>query len=242
MPTIKINDLSFQYVSKKNTTTVFSHLNLELENEKVIGILGESGCGKTTLFRLITGLEDPNEGEIYFDDKKMNDVDSFKRKISLLSQNISLYPFYSVFKNIAFPLLLKKTPTYEIREKVRQMARLFDIESCLTRKPKHISLGQQQLANIAKCLLNDSELYIFDEPFSHLDVDSKRKAKDAIKKYIKDNKKNLIIASHDISDIYSFSDEIIIMKEGTIIFKDDSDKLRESDDPYIKLLLGWKNE
>ena len=241
MPKIKIEDLSFEYVNKKITTSVFSHLNLEIKNEVITSILGHSGCGKTTLFRLITGVEQMDEGNIYFDDKLMNDVDPFKRNIAFLSQNISLYPFYTIFRNMAFPLLLEKKETYEIRERVREMAKLFHIEHCLNRKPKHISLGQQQLVAIAKCLLNEADLYIFDEPFSHLDANNKMIAKTAIKQFIKEKKKTCIITSHDINDIYSLSDEIIVIEEGEIIYQDSPENLLNSDNPSVQILLGEKD-
>ena len=243
MARIEIKNLSFAYENKKGVLTeIFSNVNIVFNDQRCSVIIGESGSGKTTLLRLITGMETPDEGNIYFDERLIDDLDVFKRKISYVSQNIALYPGYTIFRNIAFPLLIKKVHAFEIRQRVREIAKELGIECCLSRKPKHISLGQQQLACIARTIIKDSDVYIFDEPFSNLDKESKEKAKNLIRKHIIEKQKTCIFSTHHLPDVIGICDDIIIIKDKNIYLKGDVKTLLERKDPYFMSLLGKEYE
>ena len=157
--------------------------NLDIADKEFIVLVGPSGCGKSTTLRMVAGLEEISEGELYIDGKLMNDVAPKDRDIAMVFQNYALYPHMTVYDNMAFSLKLKKTPKAEIDRKVREAAEILDITQYLDRKPKALSGGQRRRIELARILFSDADTLILDEPTNHLDADSIEWLRGYLKKY-----------------------------------------------------------
>ena len=165
-------DLSLRHIDKiydNNVQAVFD-FNLEIKDKEFIVFVGPSGCGKSTTLRMIAGLEDISAGEFYIDDKLMNDVEPKDRDIAMVFQSYALYPHMSVYDNMAFGLKLKKTPKEEIDKRVRDAARILEIEDYLDRKPKALSGGQRQRVALGRAIVRNAKVFLMDEPLSNLDA------------------------------------------------------------------------
>lgn len=222
---------------RKEYNNVIDDLNMVIENEKVSVIIGESGSGKTTILRGIAGLMSLEEGNIYFDDIDVTKYDPASRNVSYVSQMIGLYPNFTVFNNIAFPLKVSHTPADEIRERVYEVADMLKISHCLTRKPKELSIGQAQRVAIARAIIKRANIYLFDEPFSNLDKDLSRELTIELKKLLTTLRATAVFISHDISEALSIGDHVFVIHEGKIIFDDTPQKLVNSKDKRIIKLL-----
>ena len=148
--------------------------NLDIEDKEFIIFVGPSGCGKSTTLRMIAGLEEISSGELIIDGKVMNDVEPKDRDIAMVFQNYALYPHMTVYDNMAFGLKLRKVPKAEIDKKVREAARILDLEKLLDRKPKALSGGQRQRVSIARAILKNPPILILDEATSALDNETER--------------------------------------------------------------------
>lgn len=144
--------------------------NLEIEDKEFIIFVGPSGCGKSTTLRMIAGLEDISKGELYIEDKLVNDVEPKERDIAMVFQNYALYPHMSVYDNMAFALKLRKETKDEIDKKVKNAAKILDIESLLDRKPKALSGGQRQRVALGRAIVRQPKVFLMDEPLSNLDA------------------------------------------------------------------------
>ena len=144
--------------------------NLSIKDKDFIVLVGPSGCGKSTTLRMVAGLEEISEGELYIDGKLMNDVAPKDRDIAMVFQNYALYPHMTVYDNMAFSLKLKKTPKAEIDRKVREAAEILDITQYLNRKPKALSGGQRQRVAIGRAIVRNPKVFLMDEPLSNLDA------------------------------------------------------------------------
>ena len=144
--------------------------NLDIADKEFIVLVGPSGCGKSTTLRMIAGLEEITEGELYIGDKLMNDVAPKDRDIAMVFQNYALYPHMTVYDNMAFSLKLKKTPKAEIDRKVKEAAEILDITQYLNRKPKALSGGQRQRVAIGRAIVRNPKVFLMDEPLSNLDA------------------------------------------------------------------------
>lgn len=209
-------------IQLKNLTKCFNdfealkNLNVEIKSGSLVSLLGPSGCGKSTTLNLIAGLIKPTEGEIYFNDKNMNDVEPENRNIGMVFQNYALYPHLTVFKNIIFPLKMKKVPKKEAEYKVNEIAKLVKIEELLHRKPKELSGGQQQRVAIARALVKEPQVLLLDEPLSNLDARLRIEMREEIKNIQQKVKITTLFVTHDQEEAMSISDEIILLKEGTL--------------------------
>src|SRR5574344_2550778 len=146
------------------------NFNLDIKDKEFIVFVGPSGCGKSTTLRMIAGLEDITKGEAYIDGVLMNDVAPKDRDIAMVFQNYALYPHMTVFDNMAFGLKLRKYPKEEIDQRVREAAKLLDIEALLDRKPKALSGGQRQRVAVGRAIVRNPKVFLFDEPLSNLDA------------------------------------------------------------------------
>ena len=146
--------------------TAVHDVNLHIADKEFIVLVGPSGCGKSTTLRMVAGLEDISEGELYIDGKLCNDVEPKDRDIAMVFQSYALYPHMSVYDNMAFALKLKKVPKDEIDKKVREVARILDITQYLERKPKALSGGQRQRVAIGRAMVRDPKVFLMDEPLS----------------------------------------------------------------------------
>ncbi len=164
--------LSFQHVYKKydGGVVAVSDFNLDVADKEFVILVGPSGCGKSTTLRMLAGLEDISEGEIYIDDRCVNDVLPKDRDIAMVFQNYALYPHMSVRDNMAFALKLRKMPKDEINRRVQEAAKILEIEHLLDRKPKALSGGQRQRVALGRAILRDPKVFLMDEPLSNLDA------------------------------------------------------------------------
>ena len=164
--------LSLRHINKvyPNGFEAVKDFNLEIKDKEFIIFVGPSGCGKSTTLRMIAGLEDISSGELYIDDKLVNDVEPKDRDIAMVFQNYALYPHMSVYDNMAFGLKLRKTPKDEIDQKVRNAARILDLEHLLDRKPKALSGGQRQRVAMGRAIVRSPKVFLMDEPLSNLDA------------------------------------------------------------------------
>ncbi len=238
MPRIALESISAEYSDGKNAKGVFKDLNLAFENEAVNVILGESGCGKTTLLRLIAGGITPSKGRIYFDDLDITDLPIRERNLALVSQNITLYPHYTVFKNIAFPLLHTLCSGEEIKERVYEVSRLLRIEHLLTRKPKQISLGQAQRVAIAKAIIKKPDVLLFDEPFSNLDEPLRVQLRSELKSLLYQLKTTSLFVTHSVKEAMAIGDVVYIFGDGKVEETLEAKRLLEVRSEIGKQLVG----
>ena len=234
MPEIDIKNLVVSYQNRKVTNTVIKDLSVSFPNGKISVIIGESGSGKTTLLKIISGIYQMDSGDIYFDDVMVNYLPPKDRSISYVNQELVLYPKLNVFHNIAFPLEIQNVPVDEIKQRVGEVAELFDLSMLLTRKIKEISIGQAQKVLLAKAMVKKPSLYLFDEPFSNLDKPLSHSLTLELKKIFNRNNDTVIFISHDIHDALAIADYIYVMEEGKIIAHNDPVTLLKSKNPKVK--------
>ena len=192
------------------------HINVNIEDGKLIGLLGPSGCGKSTTLYMIAGLHRPTDGQIFFGEREVTELPPEKRGIGLVFQNYALYPHLSVAENIMFPLISRKEPKKEAYEKALKMAELVGIEMLMDRKPSQLSGGQQQRVAIARALVKMPEVLLLDEPLSNLDARLRLQTREEIKRIQRTTGITTIFVTHDQEEAMSISDEIVVMNFGVI--------------------------
>ncbi|MDD6449014.1 MAG: ATP-binding cassette domain-containing protein, partial [Lachnospiraceae bacterium] len=167
-----MSSLSLEHIGKKypNGFEAVKDFNLDIADKEFIIFVGPSGCGKSTTLRMIAGLEDITSGTLKIGDKVMNDVDPKDRDIAMVFQNYALYPHMTVYDNMAFGLKLRKVPKDEIDKKVRDAAKILDLEHLLDRKPKALSGGQRQRVAMGRAIVRNPRVFLMDEPLSNLDA------------------------------------------------------------------------
>ena len=211
-------DLSLRHIDKiydNNVQAVFD-FNLEIKDKEFIVFVGPSGCGKSTTLRMIAGLEDISAGEFYIDGKLMNDVEPKDRDIAMVFQSYALYPHMSVYDNMAFGLKLKKTPKEEIDKRVREAARILEIEDYLDRKPKALSGGQRQRVALGRAIVRNAKVFLMDEPLSNLDAKLRVQMRSEIIKLHERINATTIYVTHDQTEAMTMADRIVVMKAGYI--------------------------
>ena len=190
--------------------------NLEIADKEFIVLVGPSGCGKSTTLRMIAGLEDISEGELYIGDRLVNDVAPKDRDIAMVFQNYALYPHMTVYDNLAFALKLRHTPKAEIDKAVKQAAEILDITQYLGRKPKALSGGQRQRVAIGRAIVRDPKVMLMDEPLSNLDAKLRNQMRAEIIKLRERIDTTFIYVTHDQTEAMTLGDRIVIMKDGFI--------------------------
>ena len=190
--------------------------NLEIADKEFIVLVGPSGCGKSTTLRMVAGLEEISEGELWIGDKLVNDVAPKDRDIAMVFQNYALYPHMTVYDNMAFSLKLKKTPKDEIDRKVREAAEILDITQYLNRKPKALSGGQRQRVAIGRAIVRDPQVFLMDEPLSNLDAKLRNQMRAEIIKLRQKINTTFIYVTHDQTEAMTLGDRIVIMRDGFI--------------------------
>ncbi|BDB99943.1 glucose ABC transporter ATP-binding protein GlcV [Saccharolobus caldissimus] len=207
---------------KKGRVIALDKINLTIENGERFGILGPSGAGKTTLMRIIAGLEVPSEGELYFDDKLVAKdgkliVPPEDRRIGMVFQTWALYPNLTAYENIAFPLTNTKISKEEIRKRVEEIAKILDITHVLNHYPRELSGGQQQRVALARALVKNPSLLLLDEPFSNLDARMRDSARALVKEVQSRLGVTLLIVSHDPADIFAIADRVGVLVKGKLV-------------------------
>ena len=210
--------LLLKNVTKKypNGFVAVKEFNLEIKDKEFIIFVGPSGCGKSTTLRMIAGLEDISSGELYIDDKLVNDVEPKDRDIAMVFQNYALYPHMSVYDNMAFGLKLRKTPKDEIDQKVRNAARILDLEHLLDRKPKALSGGQRQRVAMGRAIVRSPKVFLMDEPLSNLDAKLRGQMRVEISKLHQRLETTIIYVTHDQTEAMTLGTRIVVMKDGVI--------------------------
>ncbi len=190
--------------------------NLEIQDKEFIVLVGPSGCGKSTTLRMVAGLEEISEGDLYIGETRVNDIPPKDRDIAMVFQNYALYPHMTVYDNMAFSLKLKKTPKAEIERKVREAAELLDITPLLNRKPKALSGGQRQRVAIGRAIVRDPSVMLMDEPLSNLDAKLRNQMRAEIIKLRQKIDTTFIYVTHDQVEAMTLGDRIVIMRDGFI--------------------------
>ncbi|WP_105616843.1 ABC transporter ATP-binding protein [Vallitalea okinawensis] len=194
--------------------TAVQDFNLDIEDKEFIIFVGPSGCGKSTTLRMIAGLEEITDGELWIGDKLMNDVAPKDRDIAMVFQNYALYPHMTVYDNMAFGLKLRKTPKPEIEKRVREAAKILDIEHLLDRKPKALSGGQRQRVAMGRAIVREPKVFLMDEPLSNLDAKLRVQMRIEISKLHQRLQTTIIYVTHDQVEAMTLGTRIVVMKDG----------------------------
>ncbi len=190
--------------------------NLDIADKEFIVLVGPSGCGKSTTLRMIAGLEEITRGELYIDDKLVNDVAPKDRDISMVFQNYALYPHMTVRQNLEFPLKLRKLPKEEIDQRVNEAAEILGIVQFLDRKPKALSGGQRQRVAIGRAIVREPKVLLMDEPLSNLDAKLRNQMRAEIIKLRHRINTTFVYVTHDQTEAMTLGDRIVIMKDGEV--------------------------
>jgi len=196
--------------------TAVNNFSLDIEDKEFIILVGPSGCGKTTTLRMIAGLEEISEGDIFIGEKLVNDVAPKDRDIAMVFQNYALYPHMTVFDNMAFGLKLRKTPKEDIKRRVHEAAKILDIEHLLDRKPKALSGGQRQRVALGRAIVREPRVFLMDEPLSNLDAKLRVQMRTEISKLHRKLDTTFIYVTHDQTEAMTMGTRIVVMKDGYI--------------------------
>ncbi len=192
------------------------NFNLTIADGEFIVLVGPSGCGKSTTLRMVAGLEEITEGELYIDGKIVNSIEPKDRDIAMVFQNYALYPHMTVYDNMAYSLKIKKTPKDEIDQKVREAAEILNITDYLGRKPKNLSGGQRQRVAIGRAIVRNPKVLLMDEPLSNLDAKLRNQMRAEIIKLRSRIDTTFIYVTHDQVEAMTLGDRIVVMKDGYV--------------------------
>lgn len=211
-------NLSLRHIYKiyEGNVEAVKDFNLEIKDKEFIVFVGPSGCGKSTTLRMIAGLEEITKGELSIGDQVVNDVSPKDRDIAMVFQNYALYPHMTVYNNMAFGLKLRKTPKDVIDKKVKEAARILDIEHLLDRKPKALSGGQRQRVAMGRAIVREPKVFLMDEPLSNLDAKLRVQMRTEISKLHKRLQNTFIYVTHDQTEAMTLGTRIVVMKDGVI--------------------------
>ena len=213
MSDVILKNLVKSYDGKKN---IIDGINLEIKDKEFVVLVGSSGCGKSTILRLISGLEDITSGDILIDGKVVNSVHPKDRDCAFVFQSYALYPHLSVYENMAFGLKMRKTPADEIDKKVREAAKALNLEELLDRKPKQLSGGQRQRVALGRAIVRNPKVFLMDEPLSNLDANLRVHMRAEIKRLHKNLQTTFIYVTHDQTEALTMGDRIVVLDKGKI--------------------------
>ena len=225
------------YKKYPGNVVAVSDVNLEIRDKEFIILVGPSGCGKSTTLRMIAGLEEISEGELYIGDRLVNDIAPKDRDIAMVFQNYALYPHMTVFENMAFGLKLRKVPKDEIERKVNEAAKILDLSHLLDRKPKAMSGGQRQRVALGRSIVRSPKVFLLDEPLSNLDAKLRAQMRTEISKLHKKLGTTFIYVTHDQTEAMTMGDRIVVMKDGFVQQIDTPQNLYER--PVNKFVAGF---
>ncbi|MDD6024077.1 MAG: sn-glycerol-3-phosphate ABC transporter ATP-binding protein UgpC [Oscillospiraceae bacterium] len=211
-----MSSVTMKHIYKKYAGGVIAvtDFNLDIEDKEFIILVGPSGCGKSTTLRMIAGLEEISEGELYIDGKLCNDVPPKERDIAMVFQNYALYPHMTVYENMSFGLKLRKTPKDEIRRRVEEAAQILEIEHLLDRKPAALSGGQRQRVALGRAIVRNPKVFLLDEPLSNLDAKLRAQMRSELTKLHKKLDTTFIYVTHDQTEAMTMGSRIVVMKDG----------------------------
>jgi multiple sugar transport system ATP-binding protein len=211
--------------------------NIDIADKEFVVLVGPSGCGKSTTLRMVAGLEEVTRGEIYIDDKLVNDVPPKDRDIAMVFQNYALYPHMTVYQNMAFGLKLRHYPKSDIDDRVREAAEILGIDNLLGRKPKALSGGQRQRVAVGRAIVRKPKVFLFDEPLSNLDAKLRVQTRTEIIKLHSRLQATMVYVTHDQIEAMTMGDRIVVMKDGFIQQVDEPMALYEN--PKNKFVAGF---
>jgi multiple sugar transport system ATP-binding protein len=211
-------NLALKHIFKRysDSVTAVSDFNLDIKDKEFIVLVGPSGCGKSTTLRMIAGLEEISDGELYIGDRLVNDVAPKDRDIAMVFQNYALYPHMTVYENMAFGLKLRKTPKDEIKRRVDEAAGILDITHLLERKPKALSGGQRQRVALGRAIVREPKVFLLDEPLSNLDAKLRAQMRTELSKLHIKLGTTFIYVTHDQTEAMTMGDRIVVMKDGFV--------------------------
>ncbi|TVY10321.1 ABC transporter ATP-binding protein [Paenibacillus cremeus] len=214
MAGVRLNHVVKRYPGNDEATVKDFHL--DIKDKEFLVLVGASGCGKSTTLRMIAGLEEITEGELYIGDRLVNDVAPKDRDIAMVFQSYALYPHMNVYQNMAFGLKLRKFKKADIEARVREAARILDIEHLLDRKPKALSGGQRQRVALGRAIVREPQVFLMDEPLSNLDAKLRVQMRAEISKLHKRLETTVIYVTHDQTEAMTMGDRIVVMDKGII--------------------------
>src|SRR5574344_1466564 len=212
-------DIKLKNIHKKYEGSDFysvTDFNLDIEDREFIVFVGPSGCGKSTTLRMIAGLEDITEGELWIGDTLMNDVAPKDRDIAMVFQNYALYPHMTVFDNMAFGLKLRKYSKDEIKKRVEEAAQILGLTELLQRKPADLSGGQRQRVAMGRAIVRDAKVFLMDEPLSNLDAKLRVQMRGKLTKLHYRLGSTTVYVTHDQIEAMTMATRIVVMKDGVI--------------------------
>ena len=213
MSNVSLKNLVKSYDGKKN---IINNINLDINDNEFIVLVGSSGCGKSTILRLISGLEEITSGDIIIDGKVVNNIHPKDRDIAFVFQSYALYPHLSVYDNMAFGLKMRKYSKKDIDTKVRATAKALDLDNLLDRKPKQLSGGQRQRVALGRAIVRNPKIFLMDEPLSNLDTNLRVQMRAEIKRLHKELNTTFIYVTHDQTEALTMGDRIVVLNEGVI--------------------------
>lgn len=211
---VSLRNIGKKYEGRENFT--LRGINLEIDDKDFCVILGPSGCGKSTLLRMIAGLNSITEGDMYFGDRRVNNVQSKDRDIAMVFQSYALYPHMSVKDNLAFSLKMKKENPKVIEERVQEAAKTLQIEEYLHSKPSEISGGQRQRVALGRAMVRKPKIFLMDEPLSNLDAKLREHMRVELVRLHKDLQTTSIYVTHDQTEAMTMATKIVLLQDGTI--------------------------
>ncbi|MBI3601307.1 MAG: sn-glycerol-3-phosphate ABC transporter ATP-binding protein UgpC [Candidatus Omnitrophica bacterium] len=234
MAYIRLKNLSKTY---KGGANAVNDVNLEIADKEFVVLVGPSGCGKSTTLRMIAGLEEVSCGEIWIDDKLVNDVPAKDRNIAMVFQNYALYPHMTVFENMAFGLKLRNYPKAEIEKRVHEAADILGIKKYLDRRPRQLSGGERQRVAVGRSIVRKPSVFLFDEPLSNLDAKMRVQMRTEIHKLRLRLQTTFIYVTHDQTEAMTMGDRIVVMKDGVI--QQSADPMSIYDNPANKFVASF---
>ena len=195
---------------------ILDNVSLSIESGQFVTLLGPSGCGKTTTLRIIGGFATPDEGDVLFEGKRINDLPPHKREVNTVFQRYALFPHLNVFDNVAFGLKIQKLPREEIRQRVLSMLEIVDLKGFEKRRVNRLSGGQQQRVAIARALVNRPKLLLLDEPLGALDLKLRRDMQLELMNIQRKTGVTFVYVTHDQEEALTMSDVVVVMKDGVI--------------------------
>ncbi len=209
--------VDFKNVTKRfGDVLAVNNVNFTVQDKEFLILVGPSGCGKSTTLRMVAGLEEITEGEIYIGDRRVNDLPPKDRDIAMVFQNYALYPHMDVHDNMSFALRLKKYPKKEIDDRVQEAAALLEIETLLDRKPRELSGGQRQRVAVGRAIVRKPQVFLFDEPLSNLDAKLRTQMRTELSRLHKKLKTTIIYVTHDQAEAMTMGDRIVVMRDGIV--------------------------
>jgi multiple sugar transport system ATP-binding protein len=213
MAGVRLENIAKRY----GTVSIIEALNLDIRDHEFMVLVGPSGCGKSTALRMIAGLEDVSDGRIYIGDRLVNDLEPKDRDVAMVFQSYALYPHMTVRENVAFGLRIRKTPQAELEKKVADAAQTLGIDHLLDRKPKQLSGGQRQRVAVARAIVRDPSVFLFDEPLSNLDAKLRVQMRAEITKLQQRLQTTCVYVTHDQIEAMTMGHRIAVMKEGRVL-------------------------